>query len=390
MGLHFTLMPPFKLRLGRGPAALAPAAFTLVELLVVIAIIGILVALLLPAVQSAREAARRTQCANNMKQLALACINYDSAHGSFPPEGMWDESLFFSGGFDMHKLYKEPEVGPNWIIIVLGFMDNQALYDQFDLTVSIAHDMNRIARGTPIPEFVCPSDEGHEARFSDPFGPYPAAFGDNWARGNYAANAGNLAQGGMRPPPATGDTDPGNICCLGPHTNGWREPHHRGVMAAQRGAGAKDITDGTSNTMLLSEVRVGLHEADVRGTWALSSAGASGLFWHGWSNATSGGANGPNPCGIDPDFIAGCNLLEFTIGSDTLRAQCMGCAGTEGLGRSPARSQHAPGGVLAAFADGSVHWIGNDVDLSPGNVCCSVWDRIILSGDGQTFSLSEL
>ena len=358
--------------------------FTLVELLVVIAIIGILIALLLPAVQAAREAARRVQCQNHLKQLALACLNYEAAHGRLPPEGMWDESKIT----DIQKLFKDPEVGPNWIVIILPHLENQPLYDQFDLTVSLGHENNRIARGTVVEELICPTDEGHETPFSDPFGPYPGGFGDNWARGNYAANAGNLAQGGQRPIP---DADPtGNVCCIKSFDVGWRDPHQRGVMAAQRGAQLADITDGTSNTMLLAEIRVGLHEADIRGTWALSSAGASGLFWHGWSSAVSGGANGPNPCGVDPDNIARCNLMEFMVGSEILAQECMGCSGTDGLGRSPARSRHPAGGVNAAFADGSVHWISDSVDRSPGNACCSVWDRVILSNDGESFDVSEL
>ena len=93
--------------------------FTLVELLVVIAIIGILVALLLPAVQSAREAARRMQCQNNLKQLALALHNYHTAHATFPPAGFYD-----GGGANGSTL--------SWHTTVLPFIEQQNLYDALD------------------------------------------------------------------------------------------------------------------------------------------------------------------------------------------------------------------------------------------------------------------
>src|SRR4051812_46549754 len=91
----------------------AKAGFTLVELLVVIAIIGVLVALLLPAVQAAREAARRTQCSNNLKQLSLALLNYETVHTTFPPAGI-----------DTNQM--------SWTVLLLPYFEQQALYDQFN------------------------------------------------------------------------------------------------------------------------------------------------------------------------------------------------------------------------------------------------------------------
>src|SRR5688500_16981590 len=114
------------------------AAFTLVELLVVIAIIGVLVALLLPAVQAARESARRTQCLNNLKQLGIALHNY---HDTFQilPAGMT-----FPPGDDGAT---SERYGPNWIIRTLPFFEQQNLYERFDLKVFISDPANRAARG---------------------------------------------------------------------------------------------------------------------------------------------------------------------------------------------------------------------------------------------------
>src|SRR5262245_6390811 len=104
-------------------------AFTLVEVLVVIAIIGVLIALLLPAIQAAREAARRMQCGNNIKQIALALLNYESAHKSFPPSSNWPASqpdLLRDGG--------NANQSANWVVMILPFVEHQNVYESFDLT----------------------------------------------------------------------------------------------------------------------------------------------------------------------------------------------------------------------------------------------------------------
>ena len=120
--------------------------FTLVELLVVIAIIGILIALLLPAVQAAREAARRMQCSNNLKQIGLALHNYHSAFDSLP-QG--------SGGVTYKPEYK---VMATWGAAILPFLEQQALFDLFNFNVDMRHADNTQAVTTPVPTYMCPSD----------------------------------------------------------------------------------------------------------------------------------------------------------------------------------------------------------------------------------------
>ena len=129
--------------------------FTLVELLVVITIIGILIALLLPAVQAAREAARRVQCQNHLKQLALGCLDHENAHGTLPSGG-W--GWFWSGdpdrGFDGHQ-------PGGWLFNILPYIEQQALYDMGAGGIAkgnaTAVGQARIMVGIPLDVFHCPS-----------------------------------------------------------------------------------------------------------------------------------------------------------------------------------------------------------------------------------------
>ncbi len=125
--------------MGSGPRAERRGAFTLVELLVVIAIVGVLVALLLPAISAAREAARRVTCASNMRQIGLAILNFESARRTFPPAHI--ESPRRHSGF----------------AFILPYLEEQAIYDQYDFNQHWSAAANRPATQTTIPTFVCPS-----------------------------------------------------------------------------------------------------------------------------------------------------------------------------------------------------------------------------------------
>ena len=170
--------------------------FTLVELLVVIAIIGILVALLLPAIQAAREAARRAQCQSNMHNVALAVLNYESARKTLP-EGMTFPTA------KAGTVQKLDSFGPNWIINVLPYMEEQALHDKFDprlfqpmdtvgTTFQPVNDnpaiaVNQVARATQIPSLLCASDPFNRTLYQAGLSA-AAIHGPGWARTNYAAN----------------------------------------------------------------------------------------------------------------------------------------------------------------------------------------------------------
>jgi prepilin-type N-terminal cleavage/methylation domain-containing protein len=123
-------------------------AFTLVELLVVIAIIGVLVALLLPAVQAAREAARRTQCLNNLVQIGLALHNYEMAFRVYPPGTINDTGPIVSVPEGYHH---------NWLVQLLPYLEEQNTYNHIDFDVGVYHENNAAVREVQIATFKCPS-----------------------------------------------------------------------------------------------------------------------------------------------------------------------------------------------------------------------------------------
>src|SRR6202011_965831 len=124
----------------------ARRAFTLIELLVVIAIIGVLIGLLLPAVQKVREAANRLKCTNNLKQIGLALHNYHDAYATFPPGGVTEGPCC------------ETPSGAAWTIYILPFLEQDALYRKYDFTKYNEDPENALVRTSPVKIYVCPSD----------------------------------------------------------------------------------------------------------------------------------------------------------------------------------------------------------------------------------------
>lgn len=143
-------------RIDRSRELSSKAGFTLVELLVVIAIIGVLIALLLPAVQMARESARRTKCLNNMKQIGLALHLYHDTHNRLPAGFISQETGAWPGGSNDPT----PEAGPGWSFFAasLPYLEQSNLRDLIDFTRPITHPANEAARKTLLPMYVCPSD----------------------------------------------------------------------------------------------------------------------------------------------------------------------------------------------------------------------------------------
>jgi prepilin-type N-terminal cleavage/methylation domain-containing protein len=336
------------------------SGFTLVELLVVIAIIGLLVALLLPAVQSAREAARRAQCQSNLKNATTAVLNYESSRKIFPHGMTFPKSLESNIGYLTF-------FNANWIISILPNIEEQPLYDSFDLkkrindnTAPLTSNRNYIARGAEIAVLLCPSDATNRVLYQGATG---SGHNGNWARTNYAANAGGAY--------IFSTCQPADLCAYGPDSEGWKSDKRRGVMGPNTSVSFRRITDGASKTILIGEIRAGITERDARGVWALGHAGASLLAMYG----SEGDANGPNAC-----YPLADDVYSDICGKPDGTSNCLDCDPGY-FAQATTRSSHA-GGAYIARCDGSVSFVSDDVETSGqyGN-WGSLWDRLIASAD---------
>jgi prepilin-type N-terminal cleavage/methylation domain-containing protein/prepilin-type processing-associated H-X9-DG protein len=213
-----------------GGNAVRRTAFTLVELLVVIAIIGILVALLLPAVQAAREAARRMECKNNLKQIGLALHSYHAAHSSLP----------FASGYILAQT-------GTWAAFILPYLEQQPLYDRFDFNQDMKAPANQTAVTTVVPGYICPSDPAG----TEPVLPNRCAYNPSPAMGLWYP----VCMGPTEPDRCDFCPEPNpSYCCQGKNY-GTHEPYGGAGMFGRypRGFRFADVADGLSGTIMAGE-----------------------------------------------------------------------------------------------------------------------------------------
>ena len=302
--------------------------FTLVELLVVIAIIAMLVTLLLPAVQAAREAARRTNCMNHLRQMALAGLNYESAHGRLPAG---------------HELIVNPNApftndpssrGWGWRTKILQFIEEGSLNNQLDLALPVSDTNNRQLVQTIVPTFLCPSDTGNEQLYQ-PSSPLPQSLS------NYVGNGGSFE---------------------------WSfvvgEPRADGVLSRcaddrYHGLELKRVTDGTSKTFF---------------------AGETLKFDFIWDPATFAGVN--NGAGAARS-LSQVRTGHGVFNPDPITASIV-------VQRNSFASAH-PGGANFVFIDGSTRFIAEDIEhnqltfeaFAAGNGQRGLYQQLFSRDDGR-------
>ena len=341
-------------------------AFTLVELLVVIAIMGVLIAMLLPAINAARESGRRLQCGNNIKQMALACLSYQTTYQILPPA-----ADFANRKYDV---LNESNLRANWIILVLPYIDQQALFNNIDdMLKQSGINVESVAtsridttvtmkscRETEIPSFLCPSDGNNRIMFESAMTTNNPFTG---ARCNFGANMGPWGAQELYAK--------------------WSDNLKHGVMGPGKSMKTEEMIDGASNTIMLAELRAGVVFCDCRGTWALGGAGPSAIACCGYN----GDSKGPNAKGTAADDIFGCKKVKEQLDDDQLVTLGMLCyKDSTNNSQATSRSSH-PGGVQTAFCDGSVHWITDGIEVGTDADHLGLWDKLLLPCDG--FSLSN-
>jgi len=336
------------------------AAFTLVELLVVIAIIGMLIALLLPAVQAAREAARRMACSNNLKQMGLALHNHYDARQSLPLGGWAGQS---------DPWIWEPEfIGGNWRHGLLPFMEQTAIYDQVGKNCS---SFEYKGWGAPVPfndvyhELVlevyrCPSTTNEELLKcgSTPLGAY-------WTKGRDLAFMTHDYVGVMGAyPDPVGRTDNWRPYYLGGFVS------NSGMLVANEERGLESAVDGTSNTLIVIEQSGTYQKRDIRNTY--------GGGWTGTKDTLTTG-NHPSHPGVAFIYPTGMITLAWAINAQSVPdidlTNYPNDWGPVLIPSNVANSFHASG-VNALRTDGSVAFLNNSLAVS---VLCALGCR----DDGQ-------
>jgi prepilin-type N-terminal cleavage/methylation domain-containing protein len=323
-------------------------AFTLVELLVVIAVIGVLVAMLLPAIQSAREAGRRVQCLNSVRQVALAVLDFEHINGKLPAAGRFgplEDAMAYSPTALHMRVDLKAGTNHSWVVSVLPFMEQQVLYKQFDPARHVAANPERPQAAQPA-ALLCPSDDA----LGRMYGFRTSSEGETtpFGKANIAA---------FVSPFHIDDYDTAGAICL-------------------YGQELRQITDGTSRTVMLGEIRTRENERDQRGAWALPWSGASLLSvdahppWYPLGQSES--SNSRDSYTFDESsrgstgFTQTPNSKQFDVLYEcpdlaAEQLELMPCTNHPGYTSAAPRSKH-PGGVTTAYLDGSGHFLRDDID----------------------------
>ena len=324
-----------------------PAGISLLEVVVTITIASVMMGLLLPAIQKAREAARRAQCANNLRQLGLAAQGFHSAQGSFPPVRPGNPAA---------------DAGWGHLVCLLPLLGQPVLYEKIDYTKPVSDPVNIGVALTPMPVLRCPSDVN---RMTNPGDPLALA---GYAKNNYRGNGGN---------------NTGGLAADGTENN-------NGVFVAGKRVGISQIFDGAGSTALYSEGVLGdgnNNQISVPGDWfAISPASSScdAVLAAAKSVTPSPGANAQFSYAgntfVSGDYTA--SRYNHVLPPNAMSVVVVGPNGdlamaiNSGVQATTASSRH-PGGVNLVLVDGSTRFISNDISSQ-------IWQGLGSIAGGET------
>ena len=333
-------------------------AFTLIELLVVIAIIGVLIALLLPAVQSARESARRAKCLNNLKQIGLGLLNYEGIAGAFPPSNVLagaGNMVTWTNGFSVHCR-------------ILPFMEQGVAFDALNFQFNHLSATNTTVVGMAVAIFTCPSD-----RFADERTPFP---------------------------PFTGLTATGGVTSYGFSQGDWYvfggigASGNRGAFGPNRSRRISEFNDGTSSTLMAADVKV--YQPLRRCSTTLANISEPGMIPPPSANPFAV-APEYGTCGLGKSHTLWADgnvhetavttawppnqsILDPTGAGDLDLETRLVSQGGPTYAAMTSRSYH-PGGVNALYGDGSVHFTKSGIDGMTWRALGTVAGGEVISAD---------